>query len=320
MKGFIKKIIVFLVLAILVVIGIVIGSNYIAKTQSRFKISEDISTLVLGHSHSQCSVNDSILKNSINLSASGESYFYNYQKLKKVVGANSHIKTVFIEFANNHVDSVMDDWTWGFEKMSFYLPFYSPYMDSEDFNVLLEHNSTDLFASYSIATRKHLYRILNGNYDLIDDIGSFAASKQSKVEELIAKNNFNPTLSKSHTLSETNLNYLRKMIEFCRENNLRVFLIRSPQHPLYADLSNEALYQNVKNTRFEDVDLLDFDAMQFPNKYYLDLHHLNYKGANQFTTLFNDLLKSNLLNTDDKQAIIDARIEDFNTKQIKPSF
>ncbi|WP_178988407.1 hypothetical protein [Winogradskyella schleiferi] len=320
MKGFIKKIIIFSVLAILVVIAIVIGSNYIVKTQSRFDISKDISTLVLGHSHSQCSINDSILHNSINLSASGESYFYNYQKLKKVVKANGYIKKVFIEFANNHVDSVMDDWTWGYEKMSYYLPYYSPYMDFEDFNLLFEHNSTDLLASYSIATRKHLYRILGGNFDLIDDIGGFLGSKHSKVDELIAKNNFNSSISKSHTLSETNLNYLRKMIEFCRENNVRVFLIRSPQHPLYADLSNEAIYQNVKHTRFNDVDLLDFDAMQFPNKYYLDLHHLNYKGANQFTTLFNDLLKSNLLNADDKQAIIDARIKDFNTKQIKPNF
>ena len=81
MKGFIKKIIVFLSLAILAIIAIVTGSNFIVKSQSSFKIDEGITTLVIGHSHSECSVNDSILKNSINLSSSGESYFYNYQKL-----------------------------------------------------------------------------------------------------------------------------------------------------------------------------------------------------------------------------------------------
>lgn len=320
MKGFIKKIIIFLSLAILVLIVVVIGSNYIVKTQSSFKIDQNKTKLVVGHSHSQCAVNDSILENTINLSASGESYFYNYQKLKKVISDNNHINTVFIEFANNHVDSLMDDWTWGFEKMSYYLPYYSPYLNSGDFNLLFDHNSTDLFASYSIATRKHLYRIASLDFDLIDDIGSFTGSKQSKVDELISKNKFNSSISKSHTLSQTNLSYLRKMIDLCREKNVSVFLIRSPQHSLYADLSNEATYQNVLKTQFNDVDLLDFDAMKFPNSYYLDLHHLNYKGAKQFSTLFNNLVKTNLLESENKQNVINKAIRDFNLKQIKPNF
>ena len=314
MKGFIKKIIVFLSLAILVVIGIVVGSHYVVKSQSRFKIDKDITKLVVGHSHSSCSVNDSIIKNTINLSASGESYFYNYQKLKLVGNANPHINTLFIEFANNHVDSVMDDWTWGFEKMSFYLPFYSPFIESEDLNLLIENNSTDAFASYSIATRKHLYRILSRDYYLIDEIGSYTGSKFSKIDELIAENNFNPTISKNQVVSETNLSYLRKMIDYCRGNNIKVFLIRSPQHPLYADLSNETVYQNVLKTQFSDVELLDFDGMNFPNSHYLDLHHLNYKGANQFSTLFNNLLENGILSSTNKQALIDEKIKAFNGK------
>lgn len=315
MKGFIRKIVVFLLLIVLTITTIVIGSNYIVKTLSSFKVDEDLTTLVLGHSHSQCSVNDSILNNSINLSASGESYFYNYQKLKKVIEENGHINTVFIEFANNHVDSVMDDWTWGFQKMSFYLPYYSPHMESEDFNLLLEHNSADLLASYSIATRKHLYRIIKGDFYLTDEIGDFMGSELSKVDELIAKEDFNSSISKSHSLSDTNLNYLRKMIDFCRKNNTKVFLIRSPQHPLYADLVNEPIYQNVKKTQFNDVDLLDFDAMYFPNSNYLDLHHLNNLGATKFTKLFNELIENNLLNLDNKQSFIDKSIENFNKKQ-----
>lgn len=312
MKGFIKKIIVFLSSAILVIIGIVIGSHYIVKSQSKFEIEKDVTNLVIGHSHSVCSINDSILKNTINLSASGESYFYNYQKLKLAQIANEQINTLFIEFANNHIDSVMDDWIWGYQKMSYYLPYYSPFMESEDFNLLFDHNSTDLLASYSIATRKHLYRIFKGDYNLIDDIGGFEPAQLSKVDELIAKNDFNPTLSYNQSLSETNLSYLRKMIDFCKTNNIKVFLIRSPQHPLYADLSNESIYQNVLKTQFSDVELLDFDAMNFPNSHYLDLHHLNYKGADQFSTLFNNLLENDLLNSANKQTLIDEKIRAFN--------
>lgn len=288
------------------------GSNYIIKSQSTFSIDEDITKLFIGHSHTACSINDSILNNSINLSASGESYFYNYQKLKLVANANKQINTLFIEFANNNVDSVMDDWTWGFRKMSYYLPYYSPFMESDDFNILLDHNSTDLIASYSIATRKHLYRIISGDYDLVDDIGGFEPAKLSMVEELIAKNDFNPTLSDNQSLSVVNLSYLRKMIELCKTKNIKVFLIRSPQHPLFADLKNESIYQNVLKTQFNDVELLDFDGMNFPNSHYLDLHHLNYKGAEQFSTLFNNLIENDLLNSVDKQSLIDKSIRNFN--------
>jgi hypothetical protein len=314
MKGFIKKITVFLSLAILAIIAIVISSNSIVESQSSFKIDDDITKVVIGHSHSECSVNDSILKNSINLSSSGESYFYNYQKLKKVVGDNKQINTIFIEFTNNQVDSMMDDWIWNYEKMSHYLHLYAPYMDSEDFKLLLKNNPTDLLASYSIATRKHFYRILSGDYDLIDEIGGYNEEKLSKVDKLIADNEFNSSISKSHSLSEANISYLRKMVDLCRENNIKTFFIRSPQHPLYADLSNEAIYQNVLRTQFKDIELFDFDAMNFPNSHYLDLDHLNYKGAKEFTTLFNNLIENNLLNSANKQSFINAAIDDFNKK------
>lgn len=312
MKHFIKKTIGFSSLSILVVIVLLVGTNYIIKSLATFKIDKNVTQLILGHSHSECSINDAILKNSINLSSSGEAYFYNYQKLKIVIDDNKQINTVFIEFANSQVDSVMDDWIWGYEKMSFYLQYYSPFMDSEDLNVLLDQNSTDLVASYSVATRKQLYRILAGDYNLVDEMGGFANSKLSKVDEMIANNKFNRTISESHSLSETNLSYLRKMIDFCKDNNIKVFLIRSPQHPLYADLINEPVYQYVLKTQFSDVELLDFDAMYFPNSDYMDLHHLNYKGANKFTTLFNELIENNLLTSTNKQILIDERIKVYN--------
>ena len=55
-----------------------------------------------------------------------------------------------------------------------------------------------------------------------------------------------------------------------------------------------------------------FDAMNFPNKHYLDLHHLNYKGSKQFTTLLNGLIDNNLLNSENKQTIIENAIIEFN--------
>ena len=313
MKSFLKKIVTFTLLSLIAILILVFGSNLILKHKSSFKISKNIDKVFLGHSHSECSINDSIFKNSINLSSSGESYFYNYQKIRKLIDQNSHIKTVFVEFTNNNVDSIMDDWIWGYDKMAFYLQFYTPFMKSKDLELLVRKNSTDFIASYSIATRKHLYRVFRGNFDFINDVGGFMNAKESKVNQMISENFFDRTISKEKSVSETNLMYLRKMIDLCHENGIKLFLIRSPQHPLHPDLENEHIYQKILNQKFKDVELLDFDEMNFPNDHYLDLHHLNYKGAKHFSELFNNLIENNLLNSENKQSEIDKGIKKFNT-------
>lgn len=120
-------------MSLIMITAIVTTPYLIIKTKAKFKIDKNINKLILGHSHSQCSVNDSIFNNSINLSASGESYFFNYQKLKKLISENDQINLVFIEFTNNQIDATMDDWIWSHTKMSYYLQFYSPFMTSTDF-------------------------------------------------------------------------------------------------------------------------------------------------------------------------------------------
>lgn len=129
---------------------------------------------------------------------------------------------------------------------------------------------------------------------------------------MIINNKFNNTISKNNSLSKTNIRYLRKIIDFCQTNKVKIFLIRSPQHPLYGDLRNELVYQNVLKKSFNDVDLLDFNNMKFPNSHYLDLHHLNYKGATKFSLMLNNLTQNGLLESDNKQAIINQAIKSFN--------
>jgi ribosomal protein S16 len=314
MKEFIKKIISFHVIALIAIVIIVLLVNFVVKSKASFKINEQKSTLILGHSHSACSLNDSIVKNSINLSGSGESYFYNYQKAKQLLVDNDHIKTIFIEFTNNQVDSVMDDWIWSYEKMSYFLPFYSPFMEREEFELLFKNNSTDLMSSYSVATRKNLFRIIKNDYSYIDELGGYDPTKLSKIDEMIENDRVKPIISASHTLSEKNIDYLRKMVDLFKANKIDVFLIRSPQHPIYPDTSNEKVFRSVLTNQFNDVPFLDFDAMDFPNSHYLDPQHLNYEGAKDFSILFNSLIQNGLLKSSNKQQRIDSAIRKFNAE------
>lgn len=317
MKTILKKVGVFLGLSITLVVFLILLSNYTVRKHSNFKISKDISYAFFGHSHSECAYNDALITNSKNLSSSGESYFYTFQKVKKTLSDNPQIKTIFVEFTNNHVDSIMDSWIWGYEKMSFYLPKWGPFLDSEDYNVLLSNNSKDLLSCFSISTRKNLYRVASRDFYLGDEIGNYLDKRGSKVNSMIAENKFNRTVSKKLSISKTNLNYLRKIIEACKSKNINIFLIRSPQHDKYGDLINEYVYKRVYENRFSDVRLLDFNKLYFPNEQYIDLHHLNYEGATKYSLFFNQILENKILEKKNSVNLIDSLIRKFNINPCK---
>ena len=77
MKKFISKTIIFLVLGIVPALLFLLSAVYMIKEKSNFKISDKIDKIVIGHSHSECAFNDTIIPNFANFSSSGESYFYN---------------------------------------------------------------------------------------------------------------------------------------------------------------------------------------------------------------------------------------------------
>ena len=101
---------------------------------------------------------------------------------------------------------MMDDWIWGYEKMNFYLPKYSPFMDKEDFLILFNNNSADLIASTSVSSKKNLYRMIKLDYNYTDEIGGF---KWLNVNQLKSDSNEHKNTD-LESISQVNLDYLRK--------------------------------------------------------------------------------------------------------------
>ena len=165
MKVFFKKIVIFHTIAISLLLLIVFVPIILIKTNSTFKINKNKTIVVMGHSHPKYAFNDSIISNVRNLANSAESYFYTFQKLKKVIPDNPQIKTVFIEFSNNQINKKKDEWIWGYEKMSRYFPLYSSFINREDFNLLLKNNFKDLISCYSIGINNNLYRTIGSNFN-----------------------------------------------------------------------------------------------------------------------------------------------------------
>jgi|26BtaG_2_1085354.scaffolds.fasta_scaffold03790_3 ribosomal protein S18 len=300
MVSFIRKFSVFVFISIVVLAIIVIVPFSIIKQKARFEINDSAKIAIFGHSHAECAYDDVIIPNFKNLASSGESYFYTFQKLKKTLSQNPEIETVFVEFTNNQIDQQMDEWIWGYDKMSFYLPVYLPFIEYKDLEILNNHNATTFRSTISVASRKNLIRFLKSEYDYSDEIGGFTSLNVSVVDRILDTLNPHKKLKKTYSTSTVNLHYLRKIIDYCRSEGKVVFLVRTPQHKNYKMLENEDLFLSVRKSHFSDVDFIDFNNNNLPNNYYSDLEHLNGKGATVLSKKLKRLIEEGLISSKEK--------------------
>lgn len=312
MRNFVTKTCQFLIGVFFSLLIIGFGGRYLNSTDSNFKIDEKISTIILGHSHSECAYNDEQIRNVKNYSMSGESYFYTYLKTQKILDANSHLKNVFIELSNNQVSKEMDDWIWGDYFISHFYPLYAPLMNKDEINFLLSKNRKAVINVqaksvvknffYGI-TKKNYLNHLGGYLPLADDGGKSFRRNTSKKKELLPLQ-----------LSISNLNFLDSIITLCASQGLNVFLIRSPLHKDYPGLNNESAYKRIIKERYHNVDFLDFKDFSLSDHEFEDFEHLNETGSRAFSLFFNNLLEAGLLQMNSKQEFIDRNINAIKTR------
>lgn len=308
MKTFLTKTLSILFTFVIGILFFVLIVHLTVRYASDFSIPKEKKYIIFGHSHPECAFNDDILIDHKNLSKSGETYFYTYQKVKQVL-SNNNVNAIFIEYTNRLITKTMDDWTWGYERMNGFFPWHSPFMEKDDMWLLYKNNQQDFPKVISTSTRNNLTRILSLDFTIGQRYGGYTKLKLNKVAELIKNRNsvIKDTLNERE-ISINSLNYLEKIIDYCSINNVKVYLIRSPQHKYY-QRENEQELLNLKNERFESIDFLDFDKFPLDDNEFGDFGHLNYRGAEVFSLWFNELIKNDLLSRNDKSAFINKEIE-----------
>lgn len=309
MRQFIKLNIAFLIVLFTLIFGLVESSEYIVNNNSDFKLSNDTKYLVLGHSHPECALNDSLIENFKNISESGESYYYTYFKAKEIIEQNPFIETVFIEFTNNQINESMNSWIWKEKYMNYRYPQYSPFMNFTDKMVLAKNNLSGYLNSTSLSFKKNSVRVIKQNFNYTNSIGGYLYLERDKTDSLVNTMNDYSSQLEVVEVSEYNLKYLSKIIDLCEEQGKRVILIRSPQHPMYSGYSNENIYQEIRNNLFPSTEYLDFSKFPLSNSEFGDLEHLNYKGAKIFSSYFSDILKNGFLDINNKQELINEEIK-----------
>lgn len=295
MNRFLKKSGLFVCVIIVIVAITSTGFNSYIGNRVFIKLDSNIKNVVFGHSHAECAFNDSIISNFKNLAESGESYFYTYIKTKEVIKQNPQLETVFIEYANNDVSLVKDRDIWSDKYINWRYPIYSALMNAEEHLFLLSKNPRSVIETLPKTFKKQLSKIRNNKYNYTNVFGGYKHLEDSKLDSLLEKKaNVQKTHSDYYIASQVNLYYLHKIIAYCKERNLKIYLVRSPMYKDSYYLSNEKLLQNILKDQFADITFLDFKDFPLNNDEYRDLSHLNYKGAKKFSTYFNTFLEDDL--------------------------
>ncbi|UOE51669.1 hypothetical protein MTO98_11330 [Mucilaginibacter sp. SMC90] len=211
---------------------------------------------------------------------------------------NPQISTVLVEFSNNQIATKMDDWTWGYTYMSNMFPQYASFMDVSDWEVLARHNSKYFMNCVGIAARTNLGRTFSFNYDFTGKTGGYLKIDTDKHIRASDVANMKPqTMAGKDSISTVNIQYLRKIVDYCKSKHKNIFLIRSPQHPLYEYLDNEATFSSVRKQNFSDVEFLDFNNFPLNPDEFADLGHLNFKGASRYSAYINQRILNGMLKT-----------------------
>ncbi|CAM3385348.1 SGNH/GDSL hydrolase family protein [Flavobacterium longum] len=317
MKAALQKLALFSVILLAMLLLAAWAARRVSGRESRYHFKASADKMIIGHSYTECGLNDSLIARTINLSQGGESYFYAYLKLKKLLPANPQIKTVLVSYANNQIQERMDKWVWDDKYLDNNLPKYIYAMDVSDYVFLLRKNPVGVFRA-ELTLIKNAASTAVRPRDLFADrtVGGYLYLKRNKVDSLL-KTDFLEKEQKSIRMkvSKANVDYLKKIVELCRKHHVDVVFLRMPMRPDSPFAKNESQFDSIRKADFADVAFLDFKHYPTPAVECGDFEHFNHIGARKFSLFFNDLLSDGLLQSGNKQERIDQAITALTSKK-----
>jgi hypothetical protein len=311
MKSFLLKCTTFIVLLLLVVVGIRAFIVWQKQNPERYTLDASIENIVLGHSQPECGLNDSLLAHTKNFSQGGEAYFYTYTKLKKLMEVNPNIKTVYLSFSNNQLEEKMDEWTFDAVYINDKYPAYFFAMDWEEKKLLWNHNPKAVLQSEQLLLKNNVVDLVKYKGKIRPETywGDYLFLKRQKTDSLIQVNYVQTIIKeRGKGISEINLTYLKKIVQWCKEHNIQLVLYRTPVHPVLRATYDEKAFDSIRKQHFATVPFLDCIEFPLSNDQFGDFDHLNYKGARLFSTFFDTLVQQNITSTVEVKKLVSKEI------------
>ncbi len=317
MKRLFRHILVFAIPILILSVISILSARKFFDNDDFYKLKPQTKIILLGHSQTECGVNDKLIDGMQNFSQGGESYFYSYLKLQKLLDSNPTVKNVVISFSNNQIQEKMDKWVWGDENMYNYYPKYAFMMQRPDYEILMRNNFKTMLASEAKLAKTFVSTAISDKEDLLSDRnwGGYLHLKRMKVDSLLKTDYLRKEANQDFdALSEVNIQYLQKIQDLCKSSDVKLHFLRMPVHRKWVFKANEPVFQSVRKQKFPNVKFLDFQDFPVSNEELGDFDHLNHRGATRFSVTLDGLIKSGLLQSADPYARINDEINSVKSE------
>lgn len=262
--------------------------------------------MFLGNSKSECTFNDSLIANSLNLSQSGEALFYTYQKTQLLLRKKGAITTVFIQASPHELSEGWDKKIWNKKHLFEFLPRVVSVLSLEDFLPIVKNNPSELAKVFFVAAiMKNMHCCGFGN---IICGRNFLGKYRWLDRDIKPKELENTKKIMSVNFAEYNILYLKKTIALLEQNNIKVILVNAPLPARYISAASTNAFNKIREESFPTIPYLDFSNFPLNNTDYADASHVNYRGAKKFSLFFNKLLEKGLLNKKEMEAFVHEEI------------
>lgn len=293
MNFFLKKIRKFSLIIITIVIGSYLANYFLI---SSFKLQDrNMSLVFMGDSNVETSIDDSLIDNSINLAASGDSYLYTYIKLRKLIRDHKdQIDTVLVSFSPHNVFE--NDKIFSKSKIFSSYRIHYPMMEQNEINLLFNISSKSII--YSILSLpveffKNCFKILNHEPVFF---GKYVEINKKQVYKFVKNLNENK-ITKLKNYSDIEINYLNKIIDLVENECKTIILINTPKrieilkHRSYQVNKYRQLYDSI----YSHISLVDLSEFELDINDFGDLIHLNKNGAQKISNHIKEVGLKNLI-------------------------
>lgn len=287
-----KRTMLFLLLVVGVLAIIVSYFSYRLNSVSIYKANAAVEYLIVGDSHTQFAVNDSIISNTLNISNNADSYLYSYIKIKKMLEQNPQLKGVLLGYTEPNMEEGMEDWNFRDINLRNKTAQYFFMLSWEEVSFLARRNPFS-FLNGVVQFPKMKWRVvknLNSSSRMTDiGVGGFQHLNKSFEEWSKTRLGTEGQERTNPTYSASQIRYLNKMMELCKQNNVELILLSTPFHITYP-VSRVNLAENYHQREMKSFRWLNYSKLSLPDSCFADYEHLNSKGS----TVFSEILKEEL--------------------------
>ncbi len=302
------QIIRFIALGVLLAMIVAAGFRQAVATalaSRAFALAEGTQALIIGDSHSACSIDPAIFPRSGNIAEPSENYLYTYYKLRHFLRHNPDIEQVILSFSFHNCARVFGErylFSPGYTGDSF--PKYYMLLDREARRVLRSGTGSYLVSwlKFDLGLPVEISRssfVVKGGLGLPlrrEDFpfsGGFYPSSRSQVTE----EDIRQTLDRHYFgegeeyagVSPLMIDYLHRIAALCRERGIRLYLFNSPLWPEYRRRLPLAVVEDFERIReglqreYPEAIYLDYVDFPLEQEYFGDVTHLNARGAERLS-------------------------------------